>query len=118
MERDALRRLPVVWPDLSEQLEVRASSDAFVRVGGVDYSVPPRLAGRRLSVNVTLDEVAVHCEGERVARHIRSWVKADVVLAAAHARELRLAREARRRLAADEVVVEMPALTAYDELVS
>jgi hypothetical protein len=117
VERAALRPLPQVWPEVSERLEVRASSDGFVRVGGVDYSVPPRLAGRRLSVIATLEEVRVFCERDQVARHGRSWVKADVVLAAAHARELRLAREAAANLASGDVVVELPRLSTYDELV-
>jgi hypothetical protein len=46
VEQATLRVLPAAWPDLAEHLEVRASSDGFVRVGGVDYSVPPRLLGR------------------------------------------------------------------------
>lgn len=117
VERSSLRRLPSVWPDVTERLEVRASSDGFVRVGGVDYSVPPRLAGRRLQVRASLTEVVVCCEQDQVARHRRSWVQ-PVVLAPAHARELRLARQARQALAAGDIAVQAPSLSAYDELVS
>jgi transposase len=119
VEQAALRRLPQVWPDVTERLEVRASSDAFVRVDTCDYSVPPRLAGRRLSVIATPEEVRVFCERDEVARHDRSWVKADVLLAAAHARELRLMREAQAALAAQDGGidhVEQADLAAYDEL--
>jgi transposase len=122
VERAALRPLPAIWPNVDRRLEVRASGDGFVRVGDVDYSVPPRLAGRRLSVRLSLTEVVVFCEAEQVARHTRSWVRADVVLAGAHARELRLAREATAALAAGEAAhgldVETPVLAAYDQLVS
>jgi hypothetical protein len=118
VERAWLRRLPSAWPDVTERLEVRASADGFVRVGGVDYSVPPRLAGRRLQVRASLEEVVVSCEHDEVARHRRSWVNADVVLAPAHARELRLARQARQTLAAGDIAVQAPSLSAYDELVS
>lgn len=48
VERASLRRLPGSWPDVDRRLEVRASRDGFVQVAGVDYSVPPRLTGRRL----------------------------------------------------------------------
>ena len=82
----------------------------------VDYSVPPRLAGRRLGVRASLTEVAVSCEGEQVARHRRSWARADVVLAAAHARELREHRNAQTRLAAGDIEFDGPNLPAYDEL--
>ena len=116
VERAALRRLPERWPEVDRRLEVRASRDGFVRVAGVDYSVPPRLAGRRLGVRLSLTEV-VFCESAEVARHARSWVPADVVLAPAHARQLRRAREAAGRLAAKDVQVAQADLGAYDQLV-
>ena len=65
VERAALRRLPERWPDVDRRLEVRASRDGFVRVAGVDYSVPPRLAGRRLGVRLSLTEFTVACEAPR-----------------------------------------------------
>lgn len=117
VERAALRRLPERWPDTDRHLEVRASRDGFVRVAWVDYSVPPHLAGRRLGVRLSPTEVVVGCEGVEVARHARSWVPADVVLAPAHARQLRLAREAAGRLAAKDVQVAQADLGAYDQLV-
>jgi transposase len=116
VERANLRRLPERWPDVDRHLEVRASRDGFVRVAGVDYSVPPRLAGRRLGVRLSLAEVTVACEGAEVARHLRSWVPADVVLAPDHARQLRLAREATSRLATSDVQVQVADLARYDQL--
>jgi transposase len=120
VERGWLRAVPARWPDVDQRLEVRASSDAFVRVGDVDYSVPPRFAARRLAVRASLEEVVVFCDGEQIAHHERSWARADVVLAPAHARELREAREAQRRLDTDaataDIVVAAPNLPAYDEL--
>ena len=116
VERASLRRLPERWPDVERRLEVRASRDGFVRVADVDYSVPPRLAGRRLAVRLSLEEVLVACEGVQVARHTRSWVPADVVLAPAHARELRLARQATARLQAEDPHVAGVDLARYDTL--
>jgi transposase len=116
VERAALRALPDRWPDTDRHLEVRASRDGFVRVAGVDYSVPPRLAGRRLGVRLSPTEVVVGCEGAQVARHTRSWVPADVVLAPDHARQLRLAREAAGRLHAKDVQVQVADLARYDQL--
>jgi transposase len=117
VERAALRRLPERWPDVDRRLEIRASRDSFVRVAGVDYSVPPRLAGRRLAVRLSLTEVVVSCEDVRVAHHRRSWVPADVVLAPGHARELRLARQATARLATRDPDVTAPDLARYDQLI-
>jgi hypothetical protein len=116
VERASLRRLPERWPDVDRRLEVRASRDGFVRVAGADYSVPPRLAGRRLGVRLSLTTVRVCCEATEVACHRRSWVPADVVLAPAHARELRQAREAAARLAARDPEVATADLGRYDQL--
>lgn len=116
VELEHLRPLPSVWPDVDARWEVRVSSDAFVRVADVDYSVPPRLAGRRVAVRTSMEQVLVFCDGSEVARHPRSWAKADVRLLPSHARELRLAREAKRSLAAGDLTVEVAELTAYDAL--
>jgi transposase len=116
VERGWLRPAPPRWPDVDQRLEVRASSDAFVRVGDVDYSVPPRFVRRRLAVRASLEQVSVFCDGEQIAGHARSWARADVILAPAHARELREHRDAQRRLDAGDVKVDGPNLPAYDEL--
>ena len=87
-----------------------------MRVGDVDYSVPPPLAGRRLAVRASLSEVLVFCDGTEAARHPRSWARADVRLLPAHARELRLAREAAQALTAGDVTVDVARLADYDAL--
>jgi transposase len=116
IERGFLHQLPDPLPDTDQHLEVRAGKDAFVRVRGVDYSVPPAFVGRRISVRVSPTLVRLFCEGMEVAVHARSFVPADVVLAPAHGRAIRLAREARDRLASGEP--ELPAidLARYDAL--
>lgn len=55
-------------------------------------------------------------EGAEIARHRRSYVPADVVLAPAHARALRLAREARQRLQAADPEIPSVDLGRYDAL--
>ena len=94
VERGHLDALPDPLPYTDQHLEVRVSKDGFVRVGGVDYSVPPGLAGRRVQLLASLREVVAFLDGEELARHARSYVPADVVLDPAHGRALRLAREA------------------------
>lgn len=116
VELEQLRPLPARWPDVDSHLEVRASSDGFVRVSDVDYSVPPRLAGRRLAVRASLSEVLVFSDGTEVTRHARSWARADVRLHPQHARELRLAREANRALVAGDPDVATASLADYDAL--
>lgn len=61
-------------------------------------------------------EVVIFSEGTEIARHRRSYVPADVVLAPAHARALRLAREARQRLGAADPDIPEVDLSRYDNL--
>jgi transposase len=116
-ERSFLQALPDPLPQTDRHLEVRVSKDCFIRVSDVDYSVPPQLVGRRVAVRMSSRELVVNLDGAEIARHARSYVPADVVLDPAHARALRLSREARRRLRSGDVALEVPDLTRYDALV-
>jgi hypothetical protein len=115
-ERRFLHALPDPLPDVDQRTEVRVQKDGFVRVGGVDYSVPPGLARRRVQVRISPREVVVHLEGSEIARHVRSYAPADVVLDPRHARALRLAREARSRLVRGDVDLGAIDLARYDVL--
>jgi transposase len=117
VERGFLGRLPDPRPDTDLHLEARAGKDAFVRVLGVDYSVPPAFVGRRVTIRVTPTSVRLASEGSEIATHRRSFVPADVVLAPAHGRAIRLAREARDRLVAGDVELPEIDLARYDALV-
>ena len=115
-ECGALHCLPEMWPDTSAKIAVRASRDCFVRVASADYSVPPAFVSRMLDVRLTLSEVVVLCEGREIVRHVRSFVPADVVVAAGHADELAHAKRARAALRAGDVVVPAVDLSVYDAL--
>jgi transposase len=115
-ERASLQPLPDPPPDTDLHLEARAGKDAFVRVADVDYSVPPAFVGRRIGVRLGPTAVRLCCEGAEIAVHERSFVPADVVLAPAHGRAIRLAREARDRLTVREPELPPVDLAAYDAL--
>ncbi len=116
VERTFLRAMPDPLPDVGQHLEARVMRDAFVRVTGADYSVPPAYSGRRVQVRLTPTELEVFADGKPIAHHARSFVPADVVLAPAHARALRLAREATGRLAGGDVELPEVDLARYDAL--
>jgi hypothetical protein len=58
----------------------------------------------------------LHVEGIQIGEHRRSYVPADVIIAPEHARQLRLARQARQRLTNGDVTVPEVDLTRYDDL--
>ena len=116
-EKNFLYALPDPLPDTDRRTEVRVSRDGFCRVGDVDYSAPPELAGRRVAVRASHREVVIYADGRQVARHRRSYIPADVVLDPAHARGLRLARQARTRLSAADADIPEVDLSCYDALI-
>ncbi len=116
VEQGFLAPIPDPLPDTHRHTEVRVTKDGFCRIGDVDYSVPPGLSGRRLQARVSPTEVMVFCEGRQIARHVRSFVPADVVLDPVHARQLRLARDAHRRLTHRDRDMVVADLARYDTL--
>jgi transposase len=114
VERGFLAALPEPLPSTDQHLEARVSKDGFIRTGDVDYSVPPGLSGRRVQLIASLRQVTAFLDGVEIARHDRSYVPADVVLDPAHARALRLARDAKHRLETKDVTMPTVNLARYD----
>jgi hypothetical protein len=117
VERAELAVLPDPLPQVDRHIEVRASRDGFVRVAGVDYSLPPGYAQRRLAVRLSLHDLRIFCEGRQIAAHLRSYVPADVVRDGEHMTALAAARLAQRRLRAGEPELPAVDLARYDALV-
>ena len=115
VERGHLAPLPEPLPDTDLHLEARAAK-GWVRVLSADYSVPPAYAGRRITIRVTPSAIHLSSDGNGVAVHARSFVPADVVLDPVHGRAMRLAREARDRLADGDVELPAVDLARYDSL--
>jgi hypothetical protein len=88
-----------------------------VRVAGADYSVPPGLSGRRVQLQLSPTEIVARLDGTEVARHVRSFVPADVVVDPRHTRALRVERQARRRLNSNDIAVPAVDLARYDATV-
>jgi transposase len=112
-DRAAMMALPPVLPDPAWRETKRLGRDHWVRVGTCDYSVHPRAVGRRVEVRMDLEELAVTCAGDEVARHTRSWAKHRTITDPAH----ELARKVMRVFAAavaDNDDVEVRDLTVYD----
>lgn len=113
-ERGALRPLSEHAPEVHRRLVVRVPPQPYVRVDTVDYSLDPRLVGRRVDVIVSqrrvrgraLDSVEIACD------HERSFARHRTVTAPEHARALQALRGDRA-----EVEVERRSLSVYDRLI-
>ena len=114
-ERERLRPLPSVLPDLDRRLVLRVPPQPYARVDTVDYSLDPGFVDRRVELRVSQREVRATAldTGEVVAAHDRVFARHVTVTALEHARTLREQREARRH----EVSVEVRPLERYDRVI-
>jgi transposase len=113
-EQTALRPLPEAPPDTDRRLVTRVPPDPYVRVDTCDYSLDPRLVGRRVEVRVTQREVlaAALDSGAVAARHRRSFARHRTISDLGHLRLLRAGRER-----PGEPEVERRPLARYDALI-
>jgi len=81
---DALMVLPAAPYDACEKVSIRATSISMVRYRGNDYSVPVAFAHHEVQVRGYVHEVVIGCGTEIIARHRRSYEKADMVFDPMH----------------------------------
>ncbi len=81
---DALMVLPAAGYDACEKLGTRATSLSMVRYRGNDYSVPVAYAHHEVQIRGYVGEVVIGCGAEMIARHRRSYEKADMVFDPMH----------------------------------
>jgi transposase len=117
-ERELMRPLPDPLPDLDRRWVVRVPAQPYLRFDTNDYSLDPRLVGRRVEVRASQREItAVALDtGEIAACHRRSFARHLTFTDPAHQRALEELRgERRRRLREPEV--ETRPLARYDALI-
>ena len=81
---DALMALPRTPYDACEKVSTRATSISMVRFRGNDYSVPVAHAHHEVQIRGYVHEVVIGCGAEVIARHARSYEKADMVFDPMH----------------------------------
>jgi hypothetical protein len=113
-ERRVMAPLPAASPDVDRRWVTRVPPDPHLRFDTNDYSLDPRLVGRRVEVRVTDSEVlAVALDtGELACRHQRSFARHRTVTDLAHARALRAVRSD------VDPSVEVRPLERYDALIA
>jgi transposase len=116
-ERERMRPLPTALPDTDRRFVTRVAQQPYLRFDTNDYSLDPRLAGRRVEVRVSQTEItAVSLDSSELAgRHRRRFARQLTFTDPAHQAELDRLRGARRR--GPNVEVELRPLTRYDRLI-
>jgi transposase len=117
LEERAVMAPLLAAPDTDRRWALRVPPDPYLRFDTCDYSLDPRLVGRKVEIRVTDREVtAVALDtGEVACRHPRSFAKHRTIPALEHARALKTQREDRRGGDPD---VEVRSLARYDALIA
>ena len=116
-ERGRMRPLPEEMPDCDRRFVTRVPAQPYLRVDTNDYSLDPRLAGRRVEVRVSQREItAVALDtGELAGRHRRRFARRLTFTDPGHQTQLDQLRGERRR--GRDVDVELRPLARYDALI-
>lgn len=80
----AFRNDPIGPFEPCEKIPARVSAFSLVRYRTNDYSVPTRYGHRAVLVKGFVDEVLIVCGAEIIARHPRSYAKADLIFDPLH----------------------------------
>ena len=99
---------------------MRVPPDPYLRFDSCDYSLDPRLVGRRVEVRVSDRQVraAALDTGELACAHQRSFARHRTITALEHARALKDQRTERRGGGGEEPAVEARSLDVYDQLIA
>jgi len=117
-EHQRMRPLPDPMPDTDRRWVVRVPPQPYLRFDRSDYSLDPRLVGRRVEVRASQSEItAVALDtGELAARHRRVFAGGLTFTDHAHQAALEQLRGERKRRRA-EPEVEVRPLARYDALI-
>lgn len=83
-DRQAFLPLPAVPYDACDTQATRVTSLSLVRYHCNDYSVPVAYGHREVIVKGYVQEVVISCGSEVIARHLRSYEKADFIYEPLH----------------------------------
>jgi transposase len=114
-EHAVMAALPVEMPDTARRWVTRVPPDPHLRIDTNDYSLNPRLVGRRVEVRADQRQVRATMldTGEIACEHPRCFARHRTITALEHARALRETRQAPAATA-----VEVRPLARYDVLIA
>jgi transposase len=117
-ERERMRPLPEAMPNVDRRWVVRVPPQPYQRFDRNDYSLDPRLVGRRVEVRATQSEITAVAldSGELCARHTRVFAGGLSFTDPAHQAALEQLRGERRRPRREPEVETRP-LARYDRLI-
>jgi transposase len=116
-ERERMRALPEHMPDTDRRFVTRVAAQPYLRFDRNDYSLDPRLVGRRIEVRSSQTEITALAldTGELACRHARVFAGGLAFTDPAHQAALDELRGERRR--SREPEVQLRPIARYDALI-
>ncbi len=117
-ERKRMRPLPAAMPDTDRRWITRVPPQPYLRFDRNDYSLDPRLVGRRVEIRASQSEISATAldTGEPACRHARVFASGLTFTDPAHQQALDGLRGERKRRRS-EPEVEIRPLARYDRLI-
>jgi hypothetical protein len=118
IERERMRPLPAQMPQAERRFVTRVPPQPYLRFDRNDYSLDPRLVGRRVEVSASQSQITAIAldTGELAARHARVFAGGLTFTDPAHQRALDELRGERKRHRSPPEV-EIRPLARYDALI-
>jgi transposase len=117
-DRAGMLSLPPVAPVTGWATSLRLPRDHYVRLDSNDYSVHPKVIGRRIEVRADAATVRAWCGGELVAEHARCWARHQTISDFEHLVAAKQLRRDRSSIAAvpgpEREEVQVRDLSTYD----
>ncbi|ETR67891.1 MAG: IstA3 [Candidatus Magnetoglobus multicellularis str. Araruama] len=84
IQRDKLRALPEILPDLRETRNVKVYKDFSVKFDANSYTVPPRMVGKYVCLKADPKTVTIYYKENKIATHFRCWERKKRIEIPAH----------------------------------
>lgn len=113
-EQPRLLALPQHPLEIAHRCAVRSGKTIYIRFDGNDYSIPPAVAGKELTLWATDTLIRLLDGAVEIARHPRSWDRGERVTDPAHARAvLDQKRQGLGHAAHTPLEIAVPEVTAF-----
>lgn len=104
---ESLHPVPALAPDYRDHAEAVAHKDLRLSFDGNRYCVPPRYAGRKLTVKADSSSVTIYDQTHEIAQYARCWERGQTFGAERFEQELYAHRAAAQRSCAQQRLVQL-----------
>jgi transposase len=88
-QKEKLRPLPEMLPDLRESHNLKVYKDFSVKFDANSYTVPPRMVGKNVTLKTDQKTVTIYYKEKTIATHFRSWERKKRIEIPTHSEQVK-----------------------------